>query len=518
MDNATTAAWAVAGLALVAICSYLATAARCNGWRSRRYPPVVGTVFHKLYHFRRLHDYLTDLSRGRRTFRLLAPGRRLIYTCDPAVVEHILRTNFANYGKGSFTHDNTGDLLGDGIFTVDGDRWRQQRKIASHEFATRAMREFSGAVFREDAARLAAVVSVNAASKQPMEFQGLLQKAAVDTVFAVTFGSDLNTLGAAGEDEGSRFAAAVDDASEFTLLRYVNPFWKAMRLLNVGPEAALRERVKAIDEFVYRRISARSEEIKAAAAAQQQPEGLVARQDMLSRFMEAASTDGGPAGTAAVDYKYLRDIVLSVVIAGKDTSVEALAWFFYMACKHPRVQERVYREVGEATHAGDDASVGEFARSLTDEALGKMHYLHAALTETLRLYPALPLNNKECFSDDVLPDGFSVGKGDVVFYVPYAMGRMEYLWGRDAEVFRPERWLDDNGEFQQESPFKFTTFQAGPRICLGKEFAYRQMKVLAAVLLRFFVFSLWDEEASVNYRATVTLLIEHGLHLKATPR
>ncbi|WVZ67830.1 hypothetical protein U9M48_016859 [Paspalum notatum var. saurae] len=347
-------------------------------------------------------------------------------------------------------------------------------------------------------------------------FQGLLQRAAMDTILAVTFGSDLNTLGAAGEDEGSRFAAAVDDASEFTLLCYVNPFWKAMRLLNVGPEAALRERVKVIDEFVYRRIRARSEELKAAA----QPEGLVARKDMLSRFMEAASTtDGGPAGTAAaVDYKYLRDIVLSVVIAGKDTSVEALAWFFYMACKHPRVQERVYREVGEATRAGDDASVDEFARSLTDEALGKMHYLHAALTETLRLYPALPLNNKECFSDDVLPDGFSVGKGDVVFYVPYAMGRMEYLWGTDAEVFRPERWLDDDGEFQQESPFKFTAFQAGPRICLGKEFAYRQMKVLAAVLLRFFVFSQRNEEANVNYRATVTLLIEHGLHLKATPR
>ena len=68
-------------------------------------------------------------------------------------------------------------------------------------------------------------------------------------------------------------------------------------------------------------------------------------------------------------------------------------------------------------------------------------------------------DNKQCFEDDVLPDGSSVSKGDIVFYVPYAMGRMEYLWGKDAEVFRPERWLDQNGEFQQESPFKFTAFQ-----------------------------------------------------------
>lgn len=144
-----------------------------------------------------------------------------------------------------------------------------------------------------------------------------MQKAAMDAIFAVTFGSDLDTLGAAGsgvgDDEGRRFAAAVDDASEFTLLRYVNPFWKAMRLLNVGSEAALRERVKAVDEFVYERIRARSEELRAAAA--RQGDLLVARRDMLSRFIEAATTttttggDNGAAaaGTAAVDHKYLRD-------------------------------------------------------------------------------------------------------------------------------------------------------------------------------------------------------------------
>jgi cytochrome P450 len=68
-------------------------------------------------------------------------------------------------------------------------------------------------------------------------------------------------------------------------------------------------------------------------------------------------------------------------------------------------------------------------------------------------------NNKECFSDDVLPNGFSVGKGDIVFFSSYGMGRMEYLWGDDAQVFRPERWLDEHGVFQPESPFKFTAFQ-----------------------------------------------------------
>jgi hypothetical protein len=85
-------------LALVAICSYLAVTS--NKQKRRRRPPVVGTVFHQLYNVRRIHDYHTALSREHTTFRMLVPaGGDQIYTCDPAVVEHILKTNFANYGK-----------------------------------------------------------------------------------------------------------------------------------------------------------------------------------------------------------------------------------------------------------------------------------------------------------------------------------------------------------------------------------------------------------------------------------
>ncbi|GJN19953.1 hypothetical protein PR202_gb07273 [Eleusine coracana subsp. coracana] len=279
----------------------------------------------------------------------------------------------------------------------------------------------------------------------------------MDSIFTIAFGLDLDTMGGSGE--GIRFATAFDDASEFTLLRYVNPFWKMMRLLNVGTEAMLKERIKVVDEFVYKRIRARAQEISDGKA--QDPDS---RQDILSRFIQTATNDSGK-----VDYKYLRDIILNIVIAGNDTTAGALAWFLYMACKQPEIQAKIYRE-----------------------------------------------DNKECLLDDVLPDGSGVSKGDIVFYVPYAMGRMEYLWGKDADVFRPERWLNANGEFQPESPFKFSAFQAGPRICLGKEFAYRQMKIFAAVLLRFFVFRLSDEKASVNYRTMITLHIEGGLHLTAT--
>ena len=66
---------------------------------------------------------------------------------------------------------------------------------------------------------------------------------------------------------------------------------------------------------------------------------------------------------------------------------------------------------------------------------------------------------KYCFSDDTLPDGYAVNQGDMVNYQPYPMGRMKFLWGADAEEFRPERWLNDDGVFVPESPFKFKAFQ-----------------------------------------------------------
>lgn len=92
-----------------------------------------------------------------------------------------------------------------------------------------------------------------------------------------------------------------------------------------------------------------------------------------------------------MNHRYLRDIALNFVIAGKDTTGGTLSWFLYMLCKHPSVQEKVAQEVAKAVRAGDNATFQEFTANITEESLGKMHYLHAALTETLRLYPAVPM-------------------------------------------------------------------------------------------------------------------------------
>ena len=110
------------------------------------------------------------------------------------------------------------------------------------------------------------------------------------------------------------------------------------------------------------------------------------KEDILSRFLLESEKD-----PEKMNDKYLRDIILSFMIAGKDTTAGTLSWFFYLLCKHPLIQEKIAQEVRGVVVGDDCENIDDFVANISEEALEKMHYLHAALTETLRLYPAVPV-------------------------------------------------------------------------------------------------------------------------------
>lgn len=472
-----------------------------------KYHPIAGTIFGLLFNFNRLYEYQTELAKKwPTTFRFLTPDRSQIFTTDSKIIEHILKTSFNKYSKGDYNKELMGDLLGQGIFTADGDKWRQQRKLANSEFSTRVLRNFSSGIFRGNAAKMVRIISKLSKREQVFEIQDLFMRSTLDSMFKVLFGVDLNCLEGSSK-EGVAFIKAFDDSNALTYQRYVDPFWKLKRSLNIGSEASLKRNIKVIDHFVYDLIKTERKRLA------EQQDHSVEKEDILSRFLVESTKD--PEGMTD---KYLRDIILNFMIAGKDTSANALSWFVYMLCKNPLVQEKIVNEIKEVTGTeGDSTNIDDFVTSITEEVLEKMHYLHSALTETLRLYPSVPMDGQCAETDDILPDGYKVKKGDDVNYMAYAMGRMTHIWGEDTEEFRPERWLK-NGIFQPESPFKFIAFHGGPRICLGKDFAYRQMKIVSMALLRFFRFKLADETTKVTYRTMFTLHIDGGLHLCAVPR
>ncbi|KAI4356829.1 hypothetical protein L6164_000816 [Bauhinia variegata] len=469
------------------------------------YPPVKGTVFHQLLYFNTLYDYQTQTAKTHPTFRLLAPGKSVLYTIDVRNIEHILKTQFEKYSIGKYNQDIVTDLFGQGIFNVNGDKWKHQRKLASYEFSARILRDFSCTVFRKNAAKLVSLVSEFSHADLVFDMQGLLMRCTLDSIFKVGFGVELNCL-EGSKKEGSEFMKAFDESNALVYWRYVDPFWKIKRFLNIGCEATLKKNLKLIDDFVNGVIKTK----RKILTIQQESND---KEDILSRFLMESQKD-----PENMTDKYLRDIILNFMIAGKDTSANTLSWFFYMLCKYPLVQEKIFQEVKDITISQESKpQIEEFVANITDATLDKMHYLHAALTETLRLYPAVPIDGREVLAPDVLPDGYRLKKGDGVYYMAYAMGRMSSIWGDNAEEFQPERWLN-NGIFQPESPFKFISFHAGPRICLGKDFAYRQMKIVSMALVRFFRFKLAEETMNITYRTMFTLHMEKDLSLCAVPR
>ncbi|KAB2598616.1 cytochrome P450 704C1-like [Pyrus ussuriensis x Pyrus communis] len=336
--------------------------------------------------------------------------------------------------QGWYHYGILSDLLGDGIFAVDGEKWLHQKKVSSNELTTKIVKDFSSTVFKTNALKLARIISEAATCNKAMEIQELFMKATLDSIVKILLGIELDTMDGTNE-EGTRFAHAFDVANEMTIYRYVDFSWKIKRFLNIGSEALLRKNIKVIDQFVYNLIK-----IKIETDNSSEDELALKKEDIISRLLESQETDP----------KYLRDLILCLISAGKDTTASTLTWFIYMLCKHPHIQEKVAQEVREATNLEDSSCIDEVAASLTEEALEKMQYLHAALSETLRLYPAVPL--------------------------------------------------------------------AGPRICIGKDFAYRQTKLICAVLLGCYKFKLSEEKKVAHYLTKISLHIDGGLYVHASPR
>ncbi|KAI3959348.1 hypothetical protein MKW98_018938 [Papaver atlanticum] len=484
--------------------------------------PFIGVLIELLMNYHRMHDWLTDYFVESKTFKVPLPFITMTFISEPANVEHVLKTNFNNYPKGEAFHTYMEELLGDGIFNSDGEIWRQQRKISSLEFASRNLRNFSTTVFRDYASILSGILHQASICNKEIDMQELFLRMTMDSICKVGFGVEIGTL--AHDLPDNLFAKSFEYATSTVTYRFINPLWRLKKHFNVGSEALLVKSIKVIDEFTYNLIHKRKAELRKIAKSNDNS-GSKVKQDILSRFIELSENSDN------LTDKYLRDVIINFVLAGRDTTASTLSWFIYMIMINPDVAEKVYQELIIFEENQDEEMIAynveepksftervtQFASLLNYDSLGKLSYLHATITETLRLCPGVPQDPKGVLENDVLPDGTKVRAGGLVTYVPYSMGRMVYNWGPDATSFNPDRWLNKEGLFQSASPFKFAVFQAGPRTCLGKDSAYLQMKMTLAILCRFFNFHLTPNHP-VKYKMMPTLNMEHGLKLTVTTK
>lgn len=357
------------------------------------------------------------------------------------------------------------------------------------------------------------------------DLQNVLKQFTFDTICQLTFGADPACLGNSEtvDDSVKGFAGAFDTALRVIAYRFLTPtfVWKTKRALGVGDEKKLKDALTVVNRFAVSVIEKRKGEILTGRADH--------RNDLLSRFMRITKSElghfldehqegawkaqEGEKGKALSD-SFLKDILLSFLLAGRDAVASGVTFLIWLLSCHPRVEKAVFQELNGILKARESdqnsQSNASAVRSFSFDELKRMNYLHAALSESMRLYPPAPSDCKYAAQDDTLPDGTQVRKGYQVAYNVFAMGRAERLWGKDYNEFKPERWLGEDGQFVPENPYKYPVFQAGPRICLGKDFAYIQMKIMVASLVREFTFKVSPQyEPKLTFG--VNLFMENGL-------
>ncbi|XVF02598.1 hypothetical protein REPUB_Repub04eG0188400 [Reevesia pubescens] len=472
--------------------------------------PVLGIIPSVFLHMNDTYNWATKvliIAGGTFYYRgMWMGGSYGIITIDTSNIEYMLKTNFKNFPKGNYYRERFYDLLGDGIFNSDDESWKEQRQLAKLEMHSSRFVEHSFQTMQDIVhQKLLKLLEKLANSGQCFDLQEVLLRLTFDNICTAALGVDPGCL--ALDLPEVPFAKAFEEATELTLLRFLMPpfVWKPLKFFRLGNEKRLKEAIEVVHDFADKTVRDRMNKLDKLG-------NLHDQSDLLSRLMESESNKQDK--NKHFSGKFLRDFCISFILAGRDTTSVALAWFFWLVHKYPEVESKILEEIYEIL--GHPGSRTKDNIVFTVEELKKMVYLQAALSESLRLYPSVPIEMKQVLEDDVFPDGTMVKKGARVFHCIYSMARIDSIWGKDCLEFKPERWIKD-GNFISANQFKYAVFNAGPRLCLGKKFAYTQMKMMAAsVLLRYSVKVV--EGHSVVPKLTTTLYMKNGLMVTLKPR
>ncbi|KAK9165701.1 hypothetical protein Scep_000892 [Stephania cephalantha] len=476
--------------------------------------PIVGMLPSLLVNMHRPHDWGAELlirqSAGC-SYWFEGPWfghMDCLTTVDLADVRYILNTNFSNFPKGP-EFKEIFDVLGDGIFNSDMELWRSQRKVGHALINHPSFHRFLEKTIREKVRNgLFPVLDHLTMQGRPVDLQDVFKRFTFDTTQIFLAGVDPACL--AIEMPKVPVAEAFDDVLQIIFYRLMSPLfvWKLQRLIGTGIEKRLGEARDTLDRFIETCISKKREQL--LSRGDEVKEGVLEGIDLLTSYLVEEEAKGLRSD------KLLRDTIMNYMVAGRDTVSSALTWFFWLLSENPTAEAKIVEELKAISQKKKNPSDQEVLVFDTKE-LNKLVYLHGALCECLRLFPPVPFQLKTPIEQDILPSGHTVNPKSRVLISMYAMGRMEEIWGKDCLEFKPERWVCREGRVKYEPPYKFLAFNAGPRICLGKEVAFTQMKLVVATLIYNYHFEA-VEGHSVVPKNSIILHMKDGLLVRIKRR
>ncbi|MCJ1479378.1 hypothetical protein MMC13_008063 [Lambiella insularis] len=421
-------------------------------------------------------------------------GTRALGTASPENLEAMLSTQFNDFAYG-LRRQIFFPLLGEGIFTQDGQDWKHSRELLRPQFSLQQYRDLD--TFEEHVDNLIACIP----NDKPIDLQPLFFRFTLDTTTAFLFGKSTYSLKTGLSQQSLKFAENFDTAQDYVVKRFrlLDFYWL------IGGRK-FREACSFVHSYVEAMIRERYH--------------VSSGQDERYVFFDAVASD-------VKKQNELRDQLINVLLAGRDTTACLLSWSFRMLVQHPEVLNKIRKEIDSVAAANgkfqrDDIKRMTYLADFLKEGLRMNAYTEHLRMEdeqypelfmvpttirlvlmlplellVLRLFPPVPVNNRTALRTTTLPTGGGpdrsspvlVRKGENVAYCVYVMHRRKDLYGDDAEDFRPERWENKDMPLYRNkttAAWGFLPFNGGPRVCLGQDFALTEASyAIVRILQRF---------------------------------
>lgn len=359
---------------------------------------------------------------------------------DPDMVHQVLVKHRDHYIKDRIFKWMS-PVFGDGILIIDGEKWKRARRMMTPAFRPRSLRGYGEVMLRstrEAQARLDLSAGFN--------IEAWTRDLTLDIALKTLFGASLG-------DKAERVSTALDDLLQFAdgaMQRITRPvgflptrsnrsLWRGMEVLN-----------EVIDEILEERAQSDAE-----------------HDDLLAMLLSARDADG-----SELSAQDIHDQVITLLLAGHETTALSIAYSFMVLGWNPRVVERLHQEIDEVI--GDRAVEVEDLRNFT--------YLNMVIQEVLRMYPPAAITAREVAEDDTI-SGYTLPKGAQVYIPIWGIHHDRRYWERPY-TFDPERWRPE--EVAKRPRYSFFPFGGGNRVCIGEQFARMEMQIVLVTLLQQF--------------------------------
>ncbi|OCL08893.1 cytochrome P450 [Glonium stellatum] len=385
-------------------------------------------------------------------------SRRFILTADHEIIKAVLATQFSNFGKGETFNRQFHDFLGDSVFTTDGKEWHDSRQLIRPLFVNQRIGDLE--IFERHAQKLLSLIS---GKGEITELQQLFYRYTLDVATDFMFGTTVGSL----DNPQVKFANAISEVQSVqAILARSGPLYpfiprktylKGLVIIN-----------SLIKPFVSRTLDLSPDELEKVSNTSSKEYTLL---HALARSTR--------------NPKKIRDELVNLLFAGRDTTAATLSWLFYELAGHPSVVRKLRSEI--ISVLGDDCN-----KAPKPEDLKKMKYLHHTVDETLRLYPPVPFNIRSALSDTMIatpnsPRPLYIQKGDSVAFSTLVLHRRADLHPPPSQSFAPvDQFSPERWDAWTPRPWTYIPFNGGPRICIGQQFALREIWFTVCRILQRF--------------------------------